>query len=223
MYKTLSEEYPDIKDGLTERYTQFNDSLAELRDKVSETLGKAKRRTFAVWHPSLSYFAREFALEQLPLGVEGKDLSAKALAEAIDHAKADSVADENGSVTEVLATYDPESKGGNPADGRKVKGATIHWVDAATCADAEVRQYDNLFLDPDPDAAGKDFLACMNPNSLEVLTGCKVEAALKDAKAPASYQFMRLGYFCPDSKDCAPGHLVFNRSVSLKDSFKPGK
>ena len=91
MYKTLSEEYPDIKDGLTERYTQFNDSLAELRDKVSETLGKAKRRTFAVWHPSLSYFAREFALEQLPLGVEGKDLSAKALAEAIDHAKADSV------------------------------------------------------------------------------------------------------------------------------------
>ncbi|MBO5035108.1 MAG: glutamine--tRNA ligase/YqeY domain fusion protein [Oscillospiraceae bacterium] len=133
------------------------------------------------------------------------------------------VTDENGSVTEVLATYDPESKGGNPADGRKVKGATIHWVDAATCADAEVRQYDNLFLDPDPDAAGKDFLACMNPNSLEVLTGCKVEAALKDAKAPASYQFMRLGYFCPDSKDCAPGHLVFNRSVSLKDSFKPGK
>lgn len=91
MYKTLSEEYPDIKDGLTERYTQFNDSLAELRDKISETLGKAKRRTFAVWHPSLSYFAREFALEQLPLGVEGKDLSAKALAEAIDHAKADSV------------------------------------------------------------------------------------------------------------------------------------
>ena len=133
------------------------------------------------------------------------------------------ITDENGSVTEVLATYDPESKGGNPADGRKVKGATIHWVDAATCADAEVRQYDNLFLDPDPDAAGKDFLACMNPNSLEVLTGCKVEAALKDAKAPASYQFMRLGYFCPDSKDCAPGHLVFNRSVSLKDSFKPGK
>ena len=133
------------------------------------------------------------------------------------------VTDENGSVTEVLATYDPESKGGNPADGRKVKGATIHWVDAATCADAEVRQYDNLFLDPDPDAAGKDFLACMNPNSLEVLTGCKVEAALKGAKAPASYQFMRLGYFCPDSKDCAPGHLVFNRSVSLKDSFKPGK
>ena len=133
------------------------------------------------------------------------------------------VADENGTVTEVLATYDPESRGGDPADGRKVKGATIHWVDAATAVDAEVRQYDNLFDDPDPDAAGKDFLACLNPHSLEVLTGCKVEASLHDAKAPASYQFMRLGYFCPDSRDSAPGHLVFNRSVSLKDSFKPGK
>ena len=133
------------------------------------------------------------------------------------------VTDENGNVVEVLATYDPESRGGDPADGRKVKGATIHWVDAATAVDAEVRQYDNLFSDADPDAAGKDYLACLNPNSLEVLTGCKVEASLADAKAPASYQFMRLGYFCPDSKDCVPGHLVFNRSVSLKDSFKPSK
>ena len=133
------------------------------------------------------------------------------------------VKDENGKVIEVLATYDPESKGGNPADGRKVKGATIHWVDANNCCDAEVRQYSNLFDDPDPDAAGKDFMACLNPNSLEVLNGCKVEASLKDAKAPASYQFMRLGYFCPDSKDSSPEHLVFNRSVSLKDSFKPGK
>ena len=133
------------------------------------------------------------------------------------------VTDENGNVVEVLATYDPESRGGDPADGRKVKGATIHWVDAATAVDAEVRQYDNLFDDPDPDAAGKDFLACLNPHSLEVLTGCKVEASLKDAKAPMSFQFMRLGYFCPDSKDSSPDHLVFNRSVSLKDSFKPGK
>ena len=133
------------------------------------------------------------------------------------------VTDENGNVTEVLATYDPESRGGDPADGRKVKGATIHWVDAETAVDAEVRQYSNLFDDPDPDAAGKDYLSCMNPNSLEVLTGCKVEASLATAKAPASYQFMRLGYFCPDSKDSSPEHLVFNRSVSLKDSFKPGK
>ena len=133
------------------------------------------------------------------------------------------VTDENGNVVEVLATYDPESRGGDPADGRKVKGATIHWVDANNCCDAEVRQYANLFDDPDPDAAGKDFLSCLNPNSLEVLTGCKVERGLENAKAPASYQFMRLGYFCPDSKDSAPDHLVFNRSVSLKDSFKPTK
>ena len=133
------------------------------------------------------------------------------------------VTDEDGNVTEVLATYDPESKGGDPADGRKIKGATIHWVDANNCHDAEVRQYSNLFNDPDPDAAGKDFIACLNPDSLEVLKGCKVEASLGDAKAPTSYQFMRLGYFCPDSRDCTPEHLVFNRSVSLKDSFKPGK
>ncbi len=131
------------------------------------------------------------------------------------------VKDENGNVTEVLCEYDPDSKGGDPADGRKIKGAAIHWVDAHTCCDAEVRQYSNLFDDPDPDAAGKDFLSCLNPNSLEVLTGCKVEAGLKNAKAPYSYQFIRLGYFCPDSKDCTPEHLVFNRSVSLKDSFKP--
>jgi len=131
------------------------------------------------------------------------------------------VTDENGNVVEVLATYDPESRGGDPADGRKVKGATIHWVDAETAVDAEVRQYSNLFDDPDPDAAGKDFLACLNPNSLEVLTGCKVEASLKNAKSPASFQFMRLGYFCPDCKDSSEDHLVFNRSVSLKDSFKP--
>ena len=133
------------------------------------------------------------------------------------------VKDENGNVIEVLATYDPNSKGGDPADGRKIKGATIHWVDAENCCEAEVRQYSNLFDDPDPDAAGKDFISCLNPNSLEVLTGCKVEKSLENAKAPASYQFMRLGYFCPDSKDSTPEHLVFNRSVSLKDSFKPSK
>lgn len=130
------------------------------------------------------------------------------------------VKDENGNVTEVLATYDPESRGGDPADGRKVKGATIHWVDAATAVDAEVRLYDNLFTDPDPDGADKDFMDCLNPGSLEILTGCKVEAGLADAVAPSGFQFMRLGYFCLDNKDSKPGHLVFNRSVSLKDSFK---
>ena len=131
------------------------------------------------------------------------------------------VKDENGNVVEVLATYDPESKGGNPADGRKVKGATIHWVDAATAVDAEIRLYDNLFSDPEPDAAGKNFLECLNPNSLEVLNGAKVEAGLASAQSADRFQFMRQGYFCADSRDSSPDHLVFNRAVSLKDSFKP--
>ena len=132
------------------------------------------------------------------------------------------VKDETGKIVEVLCTYDPESRGGNPADGRKVK-STIHWVDAGNCYDAEVRLYSNLFDDPDPDAAGKDFLACLNPNSLEIKTGCKVEASLADTKPADRFQFMRQGYFCADSKDSSPEHLVFNRAVSLKDSFKPGK
>ena len=141
--------------------------------------------------------------------------------------------DEAGNVVEVYAEYDPASRGGDPADGRKVKGATIHWVDAETCVDAEVRLYDNLFLDAQPDGADKDFLECMNPESLTVLTGCKVESALvgeakkydeegesRTAHTAPCYQFMRVGYFCMDSKDCLAEHLVFNRSVLLKDSFK---
>ncbi len=130
------------------------------------------------------------------------------------------VKDESGKVTEVLCEYDPESSGGDPKDGRKIK-STIHWVDAHTAKDAEVRLYSNLFTDPDPDGADKDFLECLNSDSLEVLTGCKVEAGLVGAQAPAAFQFMRLGYFCPDSKDSTPEHPVFNRSVSLKDSYKP--
>ena len=130
------------------------------------------------------------------------------------------VKDAAGNVTEILCTYDPESRGGDPADGRKVKGATIHWVDASAALDAEVRLYENLFSDANPDGAEKDFIECLNPDSLEILTGCKVEPGLAEAKAPANFQFMRLGYFCVDSKDSKPGHLVFNRSVSLKDSFK---
>ena len=127
----------------------------------------------------------------------------------------------DGSVAEIYAEYDPDSRGGNPADGRKVKGATIHWVDAATAKDAEVRLYDNLFSDAEPDAADKDFIECLNPDSLEILTGCKVEASLAGVVPPGHFQFMRLGYFCLDMKDSSEGHLVFNRSVSLKDSFKP--
>ena len=127
---------------------------------------------------------------------------------------------ENGNVVEVYAEYDPESRGGNPADGRKIK-STIHWVDAKNAEDAEIRLYDNLFTVEDPDAG--DFLELLNPDSLKVLTGCKVEAGLKTAKPGESFQFMRQGYFCVDNKDSAEDHLVFNRSVSLKDGFKKKK
>ena len=142
------------------------------------------------------------------------------------------VKDENGSVTEVLCEYDPDSRGGDPADGRKVKGATLHWVDAENCMDAEVRLYDNLFSDATPDGPDKDFLDCLNPGSLTVLTGCKVEPEMRKVAAEfdkqenrtginaPTFQFMRVGYFCLDNRDSTAEHLVFNRSVSLKDSFK---
>ena len=126
--------------------------------------------------------------------------------------------DEDGNITAVLCEYDPETRGGDAPDGRKVRG-TVHWVSANHCADAEIRLYGNLFSDPEPDAA-EDFITCLDPNSLEVLTGCKVERALEDAKFPESFQFLRTGYFAVDNKDSAPGHLVFNRAVALKDSFK---
>ncbi|MEA4896093.1 MAG: glutamine--tRNA ligase/YqeY domain fusion protein [Oscillospiraceae bacterium] len=128
------------------------------------------------------------------------------------------VKDENGNVTEVLAEYDPESAGGDPKDGRKVK-STIHWVDANTAVDAEVRIYDNLFSDPDPDSGEKDFLTCLNSDSLRIHSGCKLEKSLENAVFPHSYQFMRKGYFCVDNRDSSKEHLVFNRSVALKDSF----
>ena len=131
--------------------------------------------------------------------------------------------DEAGNVIQIAAEYDPDSRGGNPADGRKVKGATIHWVDAATAVDAQVRLYDNLFADENPDGGDRDFLECLNPGSLEVLTGCKLEASLAAAQPADRFQFLRLGYFCADSKDSRPGALVFNRAVSLKDGFKTGK
>ena len=142
------------------------------------------------------------------------------------------VKDESGRVVEVLCTYDPDSRGGDPADGRKVKGATLHWVDAENCLDAEVRLYDNLFSDATPDGPDKDFLDCLNPESLTVLTGCKVEPEMRrvaedfDRQADRTgvnaptFQFMRVGYFCMDNRDCTAEHLVFDRSVSLKDSFK---
>ena len=126
---------------------------------------------------------------------------------------------ENGDVEEVYAEYDKETKGGNTPDGRKVKG-TIHWVDASNSVDAEVRLYDNLFTVADPERAENDFTEYVNKNSLTVLKNCKLEKSLELAQVGDRYQFMRLGYFCVDNVDSKKGHLVFNRAVSLKDSFK---
>ncbi len=126
--------------------------------------------------------------------------------------------DDEGNIVEVYATYDPETKGGNAPDGRKIRG-TIHWVDANNCENAEVRLYSNLFTVPDPDTGDKNFLDYLNPDSLEVIENAKLEKSLGTAKLGDGFQFMRLGYFCVD-KDSTADKLIFNRSVSLKDGFK---
>jgi glutaminyl-tRNA synthetase len=130
------------------------------------------------------------------------------------------VKNDQGEVVEVHCTYDPQTRGGNsPPDGRKVK-STIHWVSAAHAIDAEVRIYDNLFMKEDPNQteAGQDFTASLNPKSLEILSNAKVEPCLANAEVGSRYQFERLGYFCVDP-DSAPGKLVFNRTVALKDTW----
>ncbi len=129
--------------------------------------------------------------------------------------------DENGNVIAVHAEYDTESRGGNTADGRRIK-ATIHWVDQNTAVDAEIRLYDQLFTIDEPDLADVNYLDFINKDSLVVIKDAKVEASLKNAGSDDRYQFLRVGYFCADNKDSSPEHLVFNRAVSLKDSYKPG-
>ena len=128
------------------------------------------------------------------------------------------VKDENGVVTEIHCTYDPASKGGNSPDGRKVKG-TIQWVSAAQAVPAEIRLYENI-VDEEKGVYNEDGSLNLNPNSLTVLKNCVVEENLKDAKAYDSFQFVRQGFFCVDAKDSNADHLVFNRIVSLKSSFK---
>ncbi|GAE89128.1 glutamine--tRNA ligase/YqeY domain fusion protein [Acetivibrio straminisolvens] len=132
----------------------------------------------------------------------------------------DVVKDEKtGEIIEVHCTYDPGSRGGNAPDGRKVKG-TIHWVSADHAIDAEVRLYDHLFTVPNPGAdENVDFIEELNPNSLEVLSSCKLEPGLAGAKPGDMFQFLRLGYFCVDAVDSKEGALVFNRTVSLKDTW----
>ncbi len=133
----------------------------------------------------------------------------------------DVVKDEiTGEVVELHCNYDPESRGGRSADRRKVRG-TSHWVSEAHALDAEVRLYDTLFsaADPNDESGGVDFTALLNPNSLETLTGCKVEPSLAGAAPGSTYQFLRNGYYCVDSVDSSPGKLVFNRTVPLRDSW----
>jgi glutaminyl-tRNA synthetase len=127
--------------------------------------------------------------------------------------------EKTGEVVELHCTYDPATRGGNAPDGRKVK-STIHWVSAAHAIDAEVRLYENLFTREDPSETngGQDFIANINPRSLEVLMQCKLEPSLRDAAEGARYQFERLGYFCVDP-DSVPGKPVFNRTVGLRDTW----
>lgn len=131
----------------------------------------------------------------------------------------DVVKDADGKVIELRCTYDPETRGGNAPDGRKVKG-TIHWVSAEHAVDAEVRLYDHLFCKPDPDDVpeGQDYRVNLNPKSLEVLTDCKLEPSLGQAQVGDRFQFERLGYFCVD-RDTQAGRLVFNRAVTLRDTW----
>lgn len=131
----------------------------------------------------------------------------------------DYVTDEDGNVTEVLCTYDPESRGGNSPDGRKVKG-TIHWVAAPFAKKAEVRLYENI-VDEEKGVYNEDGSVNLNPDSLIILKDCYVEPSLEEAAPGDSFQFVRQGYFCLDTKDTTKDHMVFNRIVSMKSSYQP--
>jgi glutaminyl-tRNA synthetase len=132
----------------------------------------------------------------------------------------EAVKDDQGEVVELHCTYDPETRGGTAPDGRKVRG-TIHWVPADYALDAEVRLYDRLFSVPNPldVEEGEDWIESLNPDSLEALTGCKLEPSMADAEPGTTYQFERNGYFCIDSKDSTEDAPVLNRAVSLRDSW----
>jgi glutaminyl-tRNA synthetase len=129
------------------------------------------------------------------------------------------VKDAAGNVIEVQCTYDPASRGGNSPDGRKVK-STMHWVSARHAISAEIRIYDKLFANPNPGDVpeGGSYLDNLNPNSLEIISDAKLEPSLASAKIDDRYQFERVGYFCLD-RDSAPGKLVFNRTLPLKDGW----
>jgi glutaminyl-tRNA synthetase len=133
------------------------------------------------------------------------------------------VKDAKGEIVEVRCSYEPASRGGSAPDGRKIKG-TIHWVSAEHAVEAEVRLYDRLFSTPNPGGKNEpDYRSSLNPKSIETLTGCKLEPSLANATGQSRFQFERLGYFCPDSKDTRPGSPVFNRTATLRDSWTEQK
>jgi glutaminyl-tRNA synthetase len=129
----------------------------------------------------------------------------------------DVIKDENGEITEIRCKYDPESRGGGTPDNRRVLG-TLHWVSVPHAVDAEIRLYDHLFIKPNPEE-DPDFRVNINPESVEILKGCKVEPGLKTAKVGDFFQFLRQGYFCVDRIDSSEDHPVFNRTTGLKDSW----
>jgi len=124
----------------------------------------------------------------------------------------------SGEVVELRCSWDPDSLGGAPADGRKVRG-TLHWVSAAHTVEAEVRLYDRLFREENPTARGANFLESLNPDSLKILTGCRVEPSLANAQTGDRMQLERLGYFCVDRDSASAGRLVLNRTVGLRDTW----
>jgi len=129
----------------------------------------------------------------------------------------DVIKDENGEIQEIHCTIDPETRGGNAPDGRQVKG-TLHWVSASHALDVEIRLYDRLFNHPFPKEADGDFIDYINPDSMQVIEGAKVEPSLKGAAVGDRFQFERVGYFCVDP-DSTGENLVFNRIISLRDSW----
>ncbi|MFH7320287.1 glutamine--tRNA ligase/YqeY domain fusion protein [Desulfurivibrio sp. D14AmB] len=132
------------------------------------------------------------------------------------------IKDASGEIVELRCTYDPQTLGGSAPDGRKVKG-TIHWVDAARSIEAEVRLYDRLFTEESPEKGGRDLTSSLNPDSLTVLSDCRLEPGLAEATTGQHFQFERQGYFCLDPKDSRPGRPVFNRSATLRDTWEKVK
>ena len=207
-----------VLDPLKVVITNYPEGLAEEMDAVNnpEDEGMGKRK---VPFSGELYIERDDFMEDPPKkfyrlspGVEVR------LRYAYFIKCTDVVKDEKGEITELRCTYDPATRGGDAPDGRKVR-ATIHWVSAKHAVTAEVRLYDRLFTDPEPGSGGGDYKDCLNPHSLAVLKDCRLEPGLAGAEPGVNYQFERLGYFTPDYIDSKKGSPVFNRTVTLKDTW----